>query len=74
MTLSSFKKLHSMILKPSSNRRGKWQFSSKYQLFVLHFLGTEGNGMSNQRVRGKLPNRKGTCKKMEQIDYAAIID
>ena len=57
MTRTSFKELHTMIkdhdiFKPSaSTKKGRQQFSSKYQLlFVLHFLGTERNGMSNRRA------------------------
>ena len=57
MTQTSFKKLHSMIKDhdvfklSASSKRGRQQFSSKYQLlFVQHFLGTEGNGMSNRQA------------------------
>ena len=80
MTQTSFKKLHSMIkdhnvFRPSASTRGRQQFSPKYQLlFVLHFLGTKGNGMSNRRARSKFLNGKGRYKKMKQRVCAAIID
>ena len=78
MTRTSFKKLHSYIKDhPVFNQpsRGRPQFSSKYQLlFLLQYIGTEGQGMSNRRARNTFPNGSGTCESMKDRVCTAIID
>ena len=78
MTRTSFKKLHDMIKDHKGfqqHKNGRNQFSSKYQLlFLLQYIGTEGNGMSNRRSRNTFPNGKGTCENMKDRVVDAIID
>ena len=56
-------------------KQGRKQFPSKYQLlFLLQYIGTEGNGMSNRRSRNTFPNGKGTCENVKDRVVDAIID
>ena len=43
-------------------------------MFLLQYIGTEDNGMSNRRSRNTFPNGKGTCENMKDRVVGAIID
>ena len=80
MSRSSFYKLWSAIKDhPIFNdpKAKKKQVSSQYQLLVLlKYLGTEGDGMSNQKARAIIPGSCGSFDKMKNIfisDFFTVI-
>jgi hypothetical protein len=77
MNRSSFKKLHGLIKDhPIFNKRekGRSQFTSEYLLlFLLAFLGTEENEMSNQKAQSTFPSGQVTFDLFKKQCITAII-
>ena len=76
MSCPSFLKLWSQIKDDEvfTNNRNKQQANSKYQLLVLlKYLGTKGDGMSNQKARAILPSSAGLFDIMKERVITAII-
>ena len=80
MSRPSFLKLWHAIkdddaFKTKATKKGvRQQANSKYQLLVLlKFLGTEGDGMSNQKARAIFPSSAGAIDEMKNRVIDAII-